>query len=362
MKKRFIFKSIYAKFAIIFIGIWWFLHSLTFGVVMQIMAGSEFAQKSADRYTGARGFDQVKTLTGLTFLMSAVVGTILILVAVRGIVGPIKRISSASKEIAKGNFDIYVEPASRDEVGQLTTNFNEMARDLKAIDVLHKDFVANVSHEFKTPITAIMGYANLIREGQLSMAQMKEYGEIVAGESERLSLLSSNLLKLSELDSHLIREQAQVFSLDEQLRKTVLLLEGQWKKKNIEFDLDLEVINITAAEHLLQEVWLNLIQNAIKFSRPGDEVKIELNKQADRVQVKITDHGIGISEEDQPRIFERFFKGDKSRMKDGNGLGLVLVKKIVELSKGNISFVSTVNEGTTFTVELPFAFIEPVIS
>jgi len=356
MKKHFFFKSIYAKFAVLFIGIWWILHSMTFGAVMQIMRQSKFAQIPVNPTNGYEELRRVTTLTGITFLMSAIVGTILILIAVRGVVGPIKRISSASKEIAKGNFDVYVEPTSRDEVGQLTTNFNEMAKDLKAIDVLHKDFVANVSHEFKTPITAIKGYANLIAEGQLAMDQVREYGEIVAGESERLSNLSSNLLKLSELDSHMIREQAQDFFLDEQLRKAVLLLEGQWKKKNIEFDLELEEIRINAAEHLLQEVWLNLIQNAIKFSHPDGLVRIELMQQSGRVLVRISDHGTGIKEEDKSRIFERFFKGDKSRMKDGNGLGLVIVKKIVEISKGSISFDSKHNEGTTFTVELPLSY------
>ena len=356
MKKHFFFKSVYAKFAVIFLGIWWFLHFVTFGVVMRILAQSGFAPNSENRVFVRAAFTRVTNLTGITFLLSAIVGTILILIAIRSIVRPIKRISSASKEVAKGNFDIYVEPTSRDEVGQLTTNFNEMAKDLKAIDVLHKDFVANVSHEFKTPITAIMGYANLIAEGQLAMDKVREYGEIVASESERLSNLSSNLLKLSELDSHMMHEQAQDFSLDEQLRKAVLLLEGQWKKKNIEFDLELEEIRINAAEHLLQEVWLNLIQNAIKFSHPGGLVRIELMQQSGRVLVRISDHGTGIKEEDKSRIFERFFKGDKSRMKDGNGLGLVIVKKIVEISKGSISFDSKHNEGTTFTVELPLSY------
>jgi len=356
MRKRFFFKSIYAKFAVIFIGIWWILHSMTFGVVMQIIRQSILTQNPVNMTYGYEELHRLTTLTGITFLMSAIVGTILILIAVRGVVRPIKRISSASKEIAKGNFDVYVEPASRDEVGQLTTNFNEMAKDLKAIDILHKDFVANVSHEFKTPITAIKGYANLIRDGELSAEQVKEYAEIVSSESERLSLLSSNLLKLSELDNHMIREQSHEFSLDEQLRKAVLILESQWKKKSIDFDLNLEEIQIIAAEHLIQEVWLNLIQNAIKFSSAGSLIGIVLRKQSDRVLVTISDHGIGIREEDKPRIFERFFKGDKSRTKDGNGLGLVIVRKIVEISHGSISFVSIPNEGTAFTVELPLQY------
>lgn len=217
---------------------------------------------------------------------------------------------------------------------------------------LRKDFVSNVSHEFKTPITSIKGFAKLIRDGQLSNDQLLEYSDIIVNESERLSLLSSNLLKLSELDSKMIREQSTSFSLDEQIRKTILILEVQWSKKEIEFDIDLEQISITGDEHLLQEVWLNLIQNAIKFSNQNGIIKIGLYKNGDMVKVIITDHGIGIAEEDKQRIFERFYKGDKSRSKDGNGLGLVIAKKIVELSGGKLFFESELGKGTTFTVEL----------
>jgi len=166
-------------------------------------------------------------------------------------------------------------------------------------------------------------------------------------------LLSSNLLKLSELDSKIIYEQAKLFSLDEQIRKTILLLEAQWSKKEIEFDIDLEETKIMGDEHLLKEVWLNLIQNAIKFSNKNGEIKIGLYKELDNVKVVISDSGIGMVEEDKKHIFERFYKGDKSRSKEGNGLGLVIVNKIIELSNGKIYFTSQINRGSTFTVELP---------
>ena len=353
MKKRFFFKSIYAKFTIIFLAIWWFLNTLTFGVIINIMSNSVPAKLSVDRFEFYDEFHRIRAATGLTFLISALVGTIIILIVVRGIVKPIKRISNASKEVAKGNFDIEVKIKSADEIGQLTADFNTMAKELKNIDLLHKDFVSNVSHEFKTPITSIKGFAKLIREGQLSSDQLKEYSDIIVNESERLSLLSSNLLKLSELDSKMIREQASEFSLDEQLRKTVLILEVQWEKKEIEFDIDLEEIAIMGDKHLLQEVWLNLIQNAIKFSNQKGVIKIGLRKNGDMINVIISDNGIGIADEDKRRIFERFYKGDKSRSKDGNGLGLVIVKKIIELSNGKIHFESEPGKGSTFIVELP---------
>jgi signal transduction histidine kinase len=317
------------------------------------MSRSILAEFSVDRFELYDEFHRIRSATGLTFLLSAIIGTIIILIVVRGIVKPIKCISKASKEVAKGNFDIEVKIKSKDEIGQLTADFNLMTKELKNIDFLRKDFVSNVSHEFKTTITSIKGFAKLIREGQLSDDQISEYSGIIVNESDRLSLLSSNLLKLSELDSKMIREQATVFSLDEQIRKTILILETQWSKKEIEFDIELDEIVITADKHLLQEVWLNLIQNAIKFSSDKGIIKIILHKNGDMAKAEIADYGIGITDDDKGRIFERFYKSDKSRSKEGNGLGLVIVKKIVELSDGKIYFESKSGKGSTFTVELP---------
>lgn len=281
------------------------------------------------------------------------VGTVIILLVVRGIVKPIKRISKASKEVAKGNFDVVVKVGSKDEVGQLAADFNLMTMELKNIDIFRKDFVSNVSHEFKTPITSIKGFAKLIRDGGLTNDQLCEYSEIIVKESERLSMLSSNLLRLSELDSKMIREQDVEFSLDEQIRKTILMLEGLWTKKDIQFDIELETVKINGNEHLLHEVWLNLIQNAIKFSNDSGKIKILLNRNGDVAKVKIADNGIGMSKEEKDHIFNRFYKADRSRSNDGNGLGLVIAKKIIEISRGEIYFESELGAGTTFTVELP---------
>lgn len=355
MKKRYFFKSIYAKFTLIFIGIWWFMNSLTFGVVMRILSSSamDWLPAPADTALLYAEYRKLRVSTGLAFFVSAMVGTILILVAVRSIVKPIKRISEASKEVAKGNFDIEVPIGSGDEIGRLTADFNQMTKELKNIDLLRKDFVSNVSHEFKTPITSIKGYANLMSEGSLPSGQVKEYSSIIVSESERLALLSSNLLKLSELDSKVIREQATGYSLDEQIRQTILLLETQWEAKEIDFEIDLESVDVSANAFLLQEVWMNLIQNAIKFSHPKGRIIISLTKSDTQASVIIRDEGTGILPEDRSRIFERFYKADKSRSKDGNGLGLAIVKKIVELSNGEIRFESEPGKGSAFFVDLP---------
>lgn len=352
MKKPRFFNSIYTKFALIFLGIWWLLNSLTFWVIMWIMNNSVFSKLDVDRFKFYTEFQRIRSATGITFQVSAIIGTIIILLAVRKIVRPIKLISEASKEVAKGNFDTQVIIKSNDEIGQLAADFNLMSRDLKSIDSMHKDFVSNVSHEFKTPITSIKGFAKLINEGQLTTDQLHEYSAIIVNESERLALLSSNLLRLSELDSKSIREQATRFSLDEQIRKSILIMEADWTKKNLNLDIDLEKLAYLGDEHLLQQVWLNLIQNAIKFSNHNGVLRVALHKSAGIIRVEIEDNGKGISDKDQQRIFERFYKADKSRSKDGNGLGLAIVKKIVELSGGKIYFTSELGKGSIFTVEL----------
>ena len=352
MKKHFI-KSIYAKFTMIFLGIWWLLNVLTFAAIANTLSTSNLAKWALEHQTVFTELHKVRYFTAISFLISSIIGTLIILVVVRGIVKPIKRLSDASKEVSRGNFEIQVEPRSSDEIGQLTVDFNLMTKELKNIDVLRRDFVSNVSHEFKTPITAIKGFARLIREGSLSDEQILEYSDIIINESERLSLLSSNLLKISELDSKVIYEQAAVFSLDEQIRKAILILEAQWSKKEIEFDIQLEALRYSGNENLLAQVWLNLISNAVKFSDDGGVVRITLHKDAGIIAASVANGGAGIAEEDKPHIFERFYKGDKSRSKEGNGLGLVIVEKIVKLFNGTIYFTSEAGGQTVFTVQLP---------
>lgn len=364
MRKRFCLRSIYSKFALCFLSIWWLLNSLTFLVVSRIIYNNHLLDKLKDELDYMKveyieEMQRIRMLMGITFIMSELIGTVLILFTVRYIVKPIKGLSKASREVAKGNFDITVNNYSMDEIGQLTDDFNLMTKELKNIDILRKEFVSNVSHEYKTPITSILGYAQLISNNSLTEEQLKEYSEIIVNESERLSMLSANLLKLSELDSKVIREQSVLYALDEQIRKIILLLEIQWSKKSLEFDIELEEIMLKGDMNLLQQVWLNLVQNAIKFSDQGGIITIRLYKNKNAVIFNINNQGIGISEEDRPHIFERFYKGDKSRSKEGNGLGLVLVKKIINLANGTIYFDSIPDKGTTFTVELPITLPPP---
>ncbi|SCY75632.1 sensor histidine kinase [Alkaliphilus peptidifermentans] len=298
-------------------------------------------------------FKIVASRVWFSILLYVLIGTLLIMLLAKRVVKPILKLTSATQEVAKGNFDIQVGNESKDEIGQLTHNFNKMTRELKNIEYLRKDFITNVSHEFKTPIASIQGFAKLLQKGNLSEQEKEEYTNIIVEETSRLSNLSSNILKLSKLENQEIVDKKAVFSLDEQIRKCILLLEYEWSKKNIEFDLELDKVQYQGDEELLQQVWINLLSNAIKFSSKDSIIKISLKQTATITCIKITDYGIGMSEETILRIFEKFYQGDKAHSYEGNGLGLPLVKRIVDLNEGNVYVESRLNTGTTFTIELP---------
>lgn len=298
-------------------------------------------------------FRIVASRIGLTLLSYIIIGAFLITLSGKRAVKPILKLNAATQEVAKGNFDVQVENNSNDEVGQLTKNFNKMTGELKRIEYLRKDFINSVSHEFKTPIASIQGFAKLLQKGNLSEVEKQEYADIIVEETTRLSKLSSNILRLSSLDNQEKIEQKTVFSLDEQIRKTILLLEHEWSNKNIDFDIELDEVQYQGDEELLQQVWINLLNNAIKFSNTNSSIAVRLNRTNSAVKVEISDTGIGMSEESMLRIFEKFYQGDKSHSNDGNGLGLSLVKRILDLCGGSIRVERKFHEGSTFTVELP---------
>lgn len=294
----------------------------------------------------------IRTMISIVLIICVIIGSILIVIAARMIVKPIKRLTAATKEVSKGNFDVKIQTKGNDEIGQLAENFNKMTGELKNIEYLRKDFISSVSHEFRTPMTSIQGFAKLLKDRSLSIEESDEYADIIINETGRLENLSSNLLKLSSLENRAIHEQYRSFSLDEQIRRVILLLENKWNEKNIELDLDLDEATFKGDEELMYQVWINLISNAIKFSNNGGMLKIFLKEKENRICVHISDQGIGIADKDKDRIFEKFYKGDKSRGNDGNGLGLSIVKKIIELHSGNISFISELGKGTIFFIEL----------
>ena len=290
----------------------------------------------------------------LLALASLLLGTVIALYVGKLIVRPMQSISEAFDALSAGNFDVRVPEKERlREIREMAQHFNAMAHDLSHIETLRSDFVANVSHEFKTPIAAIEGYATLLQNRSLPPEKHDHYVEKILENSRRLTNLSGNILMLSKLENQQIVSGKSEFRLDEQLRKCILLLERKWAEKNIEFDMELPKINYYGSEPLMSQVWVNILDNAIKHSPNGGVVHIAIRQADGLLTVTITDHGDGMSEEVQKHMFEKFYQGDSSHKAEGNGLGLALVKRIVELCKGTIEVESAPGNGAAFSVVLP---------
>ena len=264
---------------------------------------------------------------------------------------PITRLGEAMQQVAGGNFDVRLDTNHAfPEICQIYTNFNLMARELGATEILQTDFVSNVSHEFKTPINAIEGYATLLQEEDA--AGQKLCTEKILLNTRRLSRLVGNILLLSKVDNQAIKARETTFRLDEQIRQSIVLLEPAWEKKDIEFDVRLQRIEYLGCESMLIHVWDNLLANAIKFSPQGGLVGIELCHREDRVVVTVEDRGPGIPEEALAHIFDRFYQSETSHQEEGSGLGLALVKQIVAASGGSVC-AENLPQGCKFTVTLP---------
>ena len=264
-------------------------------------------------------------------------------------------IIQALERIAKGDFSVRLEDNETSMLGDLTRSVNSMAVELDAMEQLRQEFISNVSHEIQSPLTSIRGFALALRRNHLSPEERDHYLKIIEDESQRLSRITDNLLKLAALESKQARFEPKPYRLDKQVRNLILACEPQWTGKQIEMDVALEEVTITADQDLLSQVWTNLIHNAIKFTTEGGKISIALCRQNDQIEFKITDTGIGIAEPDQARVFERFYKADRSRTRSsgGSGLGLAIAKQIVEMHRGTIGLKSQPSVGTTFIVTLP---------
>ena len=282
-------------------------------------------------------------------------GTVLIVLASITVARPIKCISNASKRVAEGDFSVQLEPKGSGEIRELTENFNSMIRGLSANEYLHKEFVSNISHEFNTPITSLKGYAKLLKRDDLTSEQLGEYADIIISESDRLSRLSADMLKLSELENGGISPEQKSFSLDEQIRSAVILLQQSWESKSLELDVDLEEVYFTGDESLLYQLWVNLISNAVRYTERGGTIGISLTEKGGAVTVSVKDSGRGMTAGEMENVFRRFYKADKSRSSEGTGLGLAIAKKIAELHGGDIMVSGAVGNGSTFTVVLPIS-------
>lgn len=287
-------------------------------------------------------------------LFSIVLGLTFSAVFSKLILKPIRRLITGTKQVAEGDFTVRLKESSRlEDMQELYTNFNLMVEELGNTDTLRSDFVTNVSHEFKTPINAIEGYATLLQDRSLSESERDECVHKIIFNTKRLSNLVGNMLIISKLESQTIPESRKLYRLDEQIRRSILDLESRWEPKNIEFDIELENVTYNGIEPVMGHVWTNLIDNAIKHSDEGGEIKLRLYERDNSAVFTIEDKGDGMTEEVMAHIFEKFYQGDTSHKAEGNGLGLALCKKIVDMSGGEIHAESTAGVGSKFTVELP---------
>ncbi len=269
-------------------------------------------------------------------------------------VSPMMKLGDAMRKVAGGDFTVRLDCTSKiRDVREVYGSFNTMVKELGNTETLQTDFVSNVSHEFKTPINAIEGYASLLQDSQLTDEQKNAYIDKIIFNTRRLSDLVGNILLLSKVNNQTISLKASTFRLDEQVRQSILALESKWEKKEIEFDIDLDEIEHTGYENLLSHVWLNLIDNAVKFSPQNGQIRIRLKQLAGSVTFSIWDNGLPIPEADIDRIFNKFYQGDNSHASEGNGLGLALVRRIVAAAHGTINVTSSEDAGTEFVVALP---------
>lgn len=291
----------------------------------------------------------------LMYVVILFFGSLLIIIAARFVVNPLIELTNATKTMAQGNFDVALPTKRQDEIGVLSASFNAMARELQQFDQMRQEFVANVSHEIQSPLTSIAGFSKALKQKQLSEESRVSYLNIIEQESDRLSRLGKNLLRLSRLQHAQHQLNLEIFQLDEQLRNVIIGLEPQWAAKNIAIDIQLTPITIEADADQLKQVWTNLLNNSIKFTPVNGEISIEAESANGLITVSFADSGIGIPPEERQNIFKPFHKVNRSRDASikGNGLGLSIVKQIVGLHHGDIFVSEGPKGGAKFMVILP---------
>ena len=284
----------------------------------------------------------------------------ILFVRTKKITAPITRVNDAITKISSGDFAVRIQNDEKldsryqyeNELDELTHNLNKMATELQGMDYMRKDFISNVSHELKTPVAAITGFTEILLDGNLSEKEQKEYLTLVYQESFRLSNLCENMLQMSKLDHQEIISAKDTVRIDEQLRKCMILLSEKWQEKNIEFVPELEEVTLVTDKNLMMQVWINLIDNAMKYSKANTKVYITLTKRESGIYIVICDEGIGIPKDKMDKIYNRFYQCEESHKKLGSGLGLAIVKRILDLLHGTIQYESEPGKGTKVTVTL----------
>ena len=272
----------------------------------------------------------------------------------------VRHIVQAAQTIVAGDFSVRVKPISRfssdESFNEIVQCFNRMAEELASVETLRTDFIANVSHELKTPLAAMNNYATLLQAPNLPEEQRVAYAKAIAQRSRQLSRMMTNILKLNKLENQQIYPNCHPYDLSDQLCQSLLQFEDVWESKDIDLDTQIpDRVTISADQELLELVWNNLLSNAFKFTPAGGQVRLCLRQLDQQVAVTIQDTGCGMSPKTQAHIFEKFYQGDTSHATQGNGLGLALVRRVVDICQGSIQLTSAPDQGTTFTITLPAA-------
>ena len=303
-------------------------------------------------------FDELTLIRAMIILsiVSLIIGTSLTALFGNSLIRAIAQFTDGMNALAAGKFDTRVHirsPFKSSVFDNISSNFNNMAEHLEKVEVLNNDFINDFSHEFKTPIVSVEGFAKMLKKKDITEEEKEEYLDIIIHEAEKLTELSSNVLSLSRIGNELILNDIELFDLTEQVRQTAILLYGKCSDKEQILTVDLDEISIEGNRECLELVWKNLIDNAIKYTPENGEIGIDLHSKDDTAVFTVSDNGIGISEEVQKRMFEKFYQGDPSHGTPGNGIGLALVDKVVRLHKGTITVDSKEGKGTTISVVLP---------
>ena len=319
------------------------------GIVLYLLIHFEIISAKGDYLADAR-----HVIWYMGFICVCV-GSVLTMLTTTILLHPLQRMIRKIRSLASGDYKnrIYFgNPLGKHPTfAALSESFNTLAEELENTEMLRSDFINNFSHEFKTPIISIAGFAKLLKKGNLKEEQKKEYLDIIEEESLRLSYMATNVLNLTKVENQTILTDVTSYNLSEQIRACVLLLENRWTKKKIEFSLEFDEYEINANEELLKQIWINLIDNAIKFSPDYGMIMIRIKESNDRYKISIANTGTEIPKESMPKIFNKFYQSDESHASEGNGVGLAIVKKIVDLHKGSIA-VESENGFTVFEIEL----------
>lgn len=300
-------------------------------------------------------FGELRIFFAVLVVLSVLLSILFVVISTRYIVDPIVKLTEATKMLAQGKYGIRLEVKRRDEIGKLAGTFMQMAKSLQQLDQMRQEFVSNVSHEIQSPLASIQGFSHTLQSANLTEEQKKRYLAIIESESRRMSQLGKQLLMLASLDKEESILDKRMFDVSDQIRQVMFMLEWSWREKELAVELDLPPACIAGDDKLLQQVWINLATNSIKYTEPGGTISIRLRQTEAECRVDIEDTGIGIAESDLPNIFNRFYRADRARdRKEGSsGLGLAITHKIVDLHHGRIEAVSELGKGTTFRITLP---------